>query len=556
MRSGLPQRPGAGPDRRAFLLLDTDGMSATLLALTAAARAMLSPPEVSPATLPKPAPAPLRRRKPAGRGLHYSAPPAQRAADLSLVRPAGADPAYAGIRLTDVIGTLSYALDMSEGQPVGHSVRTAMIGMRIGSLLSLPDEDRSALFYSLLLKDLGGSSNAAQLSSLFGGDDRALKAARRLIDWTDRGDVARFAFRHALKGRSRLVRGWQSLGRWRSPGDAERAMAATRAERGAVIAGMLAMPKVTCDAIRATEEHWDGNGMPCGLRGESIPLFARIVGLAQTVEVFEQAFGVKTAYEVAHARRGRWFDPALVDALDAFAEDATFWGELRDADALSALRTCEPPERVVYANELRLDTIAEAFARVIDAKSPFTARHSQNVSFLATRTAMELDMTSREVRALRRAALLHDIGKLGVSSNILDKPASLTAEEMTEMKRHTRFTLEILKGVPRFERFAMLAASHHERLDGSGYHIGLAGDELGLSARVLAAADVCEALSGARPYRAALSLDATMDRLQELVSIGALCPVAVEALTGWFTGLPTGPTHITPGGDSTSLFGI
>ena len=237
--------------------------------------------------------------------------------------------------------------------------------------------------------------------------------------------------------------------------------------------------------------------MPCGLRGDSIPVFARIVGLAQTVEVFEQAFGVKTAYEVAHARRGRWFDPALVDALDTFADDATFWGELRDADAISALRTCEPPTRVVYANELRLDTIAEAFARVIDAKSPFTARHSQNVSFLATRTAMELDMTSREVRALRRAALLHDIGKLGVSSNILDKPSSLTTEEMTEMKRHTRFTLEILKGVPRFERFAMLAASHHERLDGSGYHIGLAGDELGLSARVLAAADVCEALSGA-----------------------------------------------------------
>jgi HD-GYP domain-containing protein (c-di-GMP phosphodiesterase class II) len=101
----------------------------------------------------------------------------------------------------------------------------------------------------------------------------------------------------------------------------------------------------------------------------------------------------------------------------------------------------------------------------------------------------------------------------------------------------------------------VLAASHHERLDGSGYHIGLAGDELGLSARVLAVADVCEALSGDRPYRAALSIDATMDRLNELVALGTLCPVAVEALTGWFTGLPTGPVHVTPSGDSTSLFG-
>jgi putative nucleotidyltransferase with HDIG domain len=529
-------------------------MSAQLLALSAAACAMMRPSQAASAA-PEPATAPPSPRAPGYGAARRAAAPGERPTGLTLVRGSGAGTGYAGIRLTDVIGTLSYALDMSEGQPVGHSVRTAMLGMRIGSLLGLPDEDRSALFYALLLKDLGGSSNAAQLSSLFGGDDRALKAARRLIDWTDRGDAARFAFSRALKGRSRFARSWQTLGRWRSPGDAERAMAATRAERGAVIAAMLAMPKATCDAIRATEEHWDGNGMPCGVRGDTIPVLARIVGLAQTVEVFEQAFGVRTAYDIAHARRGRWFDPVLVDVLDTFADDATFWGELRDADALPALRSCEPPTRVVYANELRLDTIAEAFARVIDAKSPFTARHSQNVSFLATRTAMELDMTSREVRALRRAALLHDIGKLGVSSNILDKPSALTATEMAEMKRHTRFTLEILKGVPRFERFAMLAASHHERLDGSGYHIGLAGDELGLSARVLAAADVCEALSGDRPYRAAMSIDATLKRLHELVAAGTLCPVAVEALSGWFTGLPTGPVHLTAGGDSTSLFG-
>ena len=467
-----------------------------------------------------------------------------------------ADGAYAGIRLTDVIGALSYALDMSEGQPVGHSVRTAMIGMRIGSQLNLPDQDRSALFYALLLKDLGSSSNSAQLSSLFGGDDRALKAARRLIDWTDRGDVARFAMRRALEGRSRLARGWYSLTQLGRPGETERAMAATRAERGAAIAGMLAMPTTTCDAIRATEEHWDGNGMPCGTRGDDIPVLARIVGLAQTVEVFEQAFGVETAYEVVHARRGRWFDPALVDCIDTFAFDAAFWDKLRHADALPALRDCEPTARIVYADELRLDTIAEAFAKVIDAKSPFTARHSQNVSFLATRTAMELDMTSREVRALRRAALLHDMGKLGVGNSILDKPSALTADETDEMQRHTRYTLEILQGVPRFERFAMLAASHHERLDGSGYHIGLAGDELGLSARVLAAADVCEALSAARPYRAAMPIDAVMRQLREFVAAGALCPVAVEALTGWFQGLPAGPVHLIPGEDSTSLFGI
>ncbi len=531
-----------------------DAMSARLLALTATARAMLRAPEASSA-LQTPAPALPWRRAP-GAGAAARVASADRLDHLTLIRSPKTDAAYAGIRLTDVIGALSYALDMSEGQPVGHSVRTAMIGMRIGSQLRLSDEDRSALFYALLLKDLGSSSNAAQLSSLFGGDDRALKAARKLIDWTDRGDVARYAFRHALHGRSRLARGWHTLTQFGRPDDAEREMAATRAERGAAIAGMLAMPQATCDAIRATEEHWDGNGMPRGLRGDEIPMLARIVGLAQTVEVFEQAFGVQTAYEVAHARRGRWFDPAVVQCLDTFELDTGFWGKLRHADALPALRDCEPPARIVYADELRLDTIAEAFAKVIDAKSPFTARHSQNVSFLATRTAMELDMTSREVRALRRAALLHDVGKLGVGNTILDKTTALTLDEMEEMRRHTRYTLEILKGVPRFERFATLAASHHERLDGSGYHVGRAGDELSLSERVLAAADVCEALSAARPYRAALPIDAVLRQLKEFVAAGGLCPVAVEALTGWFQGLPASPVHLTSGGDSTSLFGI
>ena len=472
------------------------------------------------------------------------------------LRPVETGAAYEGIRLTDVIGALSHALDMSEGQPVGHSVRTAMIGMRLCNELQLSDEDRSALFYALLLKDLGSSSNAAQVSSRFGGDDRALKAARKLIDWTNPADAARFAFLGVLRGQSRLARGWHHLTQFGRPDQAEREMALIRADRGATIARQLAMPKPTCEAIRATEEHWDGRGMPHGLRGEQIPILARIVSLAQTVEVFERAFDVATAFDVAHARRGRWFDPELVAAFDALAYDSTFWATLRRADTLSALAGCEPPSRVVFADELRLDTIAEAFARVIDAKSPYTARHSQNVSFLATRTATELDMTSREVRAIRRAGLLHDIGKLGVGNSILDKPTALTPDEMAEMRQHTRYTLEILRGVPRFERFATLAASHHERLDGSGYHIGMAGDELNLSMRVLAAADVCESLSAMRPYRAALPIGEVLRTLKELAGAGTLCPVAVEALAGWFRGPPHGSTHSDAGGDSTSLIGI
>ncbi len=449
------------------------------------------------------------------------------------------DPAPGGIRLADVVGALSHALDLTEGQAMGHSVRTTLIGMRIGGMLGLTDDQKSALFYGLLLKDLGCSSNAARMAQLFGADDRLLKYAHKLTDWTAGHDSARYAFKYSLPGRSRLARAWHTLMLGTRSRGSGREMTATRCERGADIARMLGLPRGSAEAIRGLDEHWDGNGMPYGLAGSGIPMLARIAGLAQTVEVFAHAFDVRTAYDMAHARRGRWFDPVLVDCLDAFQMDARFWGTLGEADSLSALRAVEPDDRLLVADENQLDVIAEAFARVIDAKSPFTARHSQNVAFLAVRTAKELGMPRREVRSLRRAALLHDIGKLGVSNAILDKPSTLDPVEMEVMRQHTTHTFEILKRVSRFRQFAATAAAHHERLDGSGYHLGLRGQELGSAARILAVADVCEALSATRPYRRGMPLDVVLARLDELVAAGHLCPAATDALQGWFDGIPT-----------------
>lgn len=473
---------------------------------------------------------------------------------LGATAAGAADPErYAGIRLTEVLGAMSFALDLTEGQPMGHSVRTTLIGMKIGSHLGLADEQRSALFYALLLKDLGCSSNSARLANLFGADDRVLKQAHKLIDWTDSRDVARFAMKHALPGRSRLSRAIHALTLSRSARAMSRELMAARCERGAEIASMLALPRGSAEAIRALDEHWDGHGQPFGMRGSGIPMLARIASLAQSVEVFADAFDVNTAYDMAHARRGRWFDPVVVDCLDAFRHDTAFWGRLRSADTLAALHDVEPPERVMYADELRLDTVAEAFAKVIDAKSPYTARHSQNVAFLAERTAKEMGLSRREIRAIRRAALLHDVGKLGVSNGILDKPSTLDHDEMQEVRKHTWYTYDILSRVSRFQRFAPLAAAHHERIDGTGYHLGMRGDEISLPARILAVADVCEALSSDRPYRRGMPLDGTLARLDELVAAGHLCPVATEALAGWFGGIESAPDSLPDVPDSTSM---
>jgi putative nucleotidyltransferase with HDIG domain len=243
--------------------------------------------------------------------------------------------------------------------------------------------------------------------------------------------------------------------------------------------------------------------MPDGLSGEEIPLAARILCLAQTVEVFHAARGLKAARTMALRRRGRWFDPALVDAFLRVCGDRDFWAALEAPD----VSAWEPPEFALAGDDARLDRIAEAFARVIDAKSPFTASHSQRVAEIADGIAAVLGFTAEERRTLLRAALLHDIGKLAISSRILDKPDKLTDEEFRAIQTHPVHTLRILERAPCFASLADLAANHHEKLDGSGYPRSLDARHLDLPMRVLAVADVYEALTADRPYRGPLPVE-------------------------------------------------
>ena len=261
------------------------------------------------------------------------------------------------------------------------------------------------------------------------------------------------------------------------------------------------LERETAEAIRTLDEHWDGGGQPRGLRGEQIPVGGRIVCLAQTAEIFHRAGGVRAACRVAERRRGHWFDPALVDALNAVGRDAGFWAGLAEPD----LAGVEPPDRVLVADDQRLDGIADAFAGIIDAKSPWTHRHSDGVRLIASRIASRMEFEPTGVRDLARAATLHDVGKLGVSNRILDSPRPLTCEEFARVKEHAVLTQQILERVPGFSELAPLASTHHERLDGSGYPDGLTGAELTMPMRVLAVADVYEALTSARPYRPAWS---------------------------------------------------
>jgi putative nucleotidyltransferase with HDIG domain len=229
----------------------------------------------------------------------------------------------------------------------------------------------------------------------------------------------------------------------------------------------------------------------------------RVLCLAQTAEVFWRRGGPAAACEIARVRRGTWFDPLLVDELVALEHDDVFWHSL-EAPAVGRL---EPPDRVLTADEECLDRVAEAFASVVDAKSPYTARHSAGVAEIAETLATMLGVDSEERATVRRAALLHDVGKLGVSSRILDKPGTLTRNEWEVLRCHPRWSMEILTRVRAFQELGRIAGAHHERLDGTGYFAGLTAHELDLPSRILAVADVAEALSAERPYRPALGPD-------------------------------------------------
>jgi HD-GYP domain-containing protein (c-di-GMP phosphodiesterase class II) len=303
-----------------------------------------------------------------------------------------------------------------------------------------------------------------------------------------------------------------------------------RCDRGASIARALHLSEDTAVAIRNLDEHWDGSGHPDGIAGDAIPILARILNLAQTVEVFFARDGFDAALDMAVSRSGSWFDPELVAALVSLRHCEALREAIASEAPRSLLHALEPEDRRMVADDDTLDRIASAFGMVVDAKSPWTAAHSQGVSEVAVGIATELGFAKPEIVKIRRAGLLHDLGKLGVSNTILDKPGKLDDAELAILRRHPEFTYTMLKHVAAFDSIAELAASHHERLDGKGYHRGIEGDLLSPAARALVVADMYEALAAHRPYRRDLDEGEVMTILSKNVLNGGLCPVAFAAL--------------------------
>ncbi|MBW8448172.1 MAG: HD-GYP domain-containing protein [Arenimonas sp.] len=407
------------------------------------------------------------------------------------------------IRLAEIIEALSCALDMTEGQPPGHCIRCCWIGTAIGRELGLSDNALQDLYYTLLLKDLGCSSNAARICELYLADDLQFKQDFKLVDGS-LPQILRFVLSHTGMQAGLAERFRSLMHIVRNGGAIATDLIQTRCRRGAEIARQMRFSETVAHGILDLDEHWDGGGQPSGLKGADISPFARIALLSQVIDVFQMSAGQEAAIAEIRRRAGAWFDPEMVAAFIRIAEDDTFWKRLNSDDIERLVLQGEPGQQVIYADEDYLDDIAAGFARVIDAKSPYTSGHSDRVALFTDMIAEEMGMAPAERRRLKRAALLHDIGKLGVSNAVLDKPGKLNGEEWAAMKRHAEYSELILSRIGAFAELARIGGAHHERLDGKGYPRGLSAADLALDVRIVSTADVFDALTADRPYRSAM----------------------------------------------------
>lgn len=436
------------------------------------------------------------------------------------------------VSLAEILSAFSYALDLTEGQPEGHCVRCCWIGTRIGRAIGLPENEIWELYYTLLMKDLGCSSNAARICELYLADDHSFKHDFKFVDG-NLANVLKFVFTRTGTDAPFTRRVGAIANILKNGPEIARSLVETRCTRGADIARQLRFSENVAEGIAGLDEHWDGSGKPHAVEGDAIPLFSRIALLAQVIDVFWKANGREAACDEVRARSGTWFDPRLCNAFLKIAEDGDLWAGLASPDIEQLIFGLEPAQHMIVVDEDYLDDIAAAFGQVIDAKSPYTSGHSNRVGEYVAGICAHLGYDEDRARKLRRAAILHDIGKLGVSNMILDKPGKLDDDEWVVMRDHAKHTTEILGRISIFEKMAAVAGAHHERLDGRGYPLGLDEATISMDTRIISVCDFYDALVAERPYRGAMPREKALSIIREEIgaAIDPRCFEALEAVT-------------------------
>jgi HD-GYP domain-containing protein (c-di-GMP phosphodiesterase class II) len=429
------------------------------------------------------------------------------------------------IRAAEVVGALSLATDLGTGQPLEHAMRTAVLAVRLGELAGATAQELADTYYVALLHASGCTSNGHEATQLY-GDDIAHRAAFYLVDPTNPAEILAFYKANIGIGQPPEVRTKLIEDAIANAGPRARDAFAMMCEVAQRFAGWLGLGANIQDALEYVFARWDGKGFPA-IGGEDIPLPMRLLHVGRDISLFLTAAGPDEARAVIERRTGAAYDPAL--AALAVQNFAGLLAGLDETRMWECALECEPSPPIFIAGE-RIDAAFAAIAAITGLKSPWLREHPTGVAELAEAAAWRMGLPADTVTLVRRAALAHDLGRVGVSNAIWEKPGPLGFGEWERVRLHPHFTERAFAQSPALAPIGLLAGSHHERLDGSGYHRGTRGPALDQAARILAAADCYSAMREPRPYRPALDAPVAEAELLREAEEGRLDSEAVDAV--------------------------
>jgi HD-GYP domain-containing protein (c-di-GMP phosphodiesterase class II) len=450
-----------------------------------------------------------------------------------------------GVKLPELVAAFSLATDLGLGQPMEHVLRSWRIAARLGDRIGVDSAERGALYYVTTLAWVGCVADTPEVAAVF-GDDIAFRRDYYQVDLAGLPMLG-FMLRHVGAGSPALRRLRMGANLIASGGKKIERGLMSHCLTTARMAERFGLDDRVCEPLQQVFTRWDGKGVPGDVGGEDIALPMRLFHLADTVEVHHRTDGAEAAIELARARRGKHFDPTVVDAFCGVANDVL--GDPSDEPDWHSMIDSEPSLQQRLTDS-QLDAALEAIADFTDLRSASRSGHSRGVADLAARAAIERGLPQSDVTAVRRAGLVHDIGLHAIPATILDKPGPLTDREAERLRMHSYYAERMLARPDGLARIGAIASMCHERCDGSGYHRGVAGPAIPATARLLAAACAYRAMTEPRPHRSAHTAKQAASELRAEVRAGRLDPEAVDAVLA-AAGQPqgkrrTGPAGLTP----------
>jgi HD-GYP domain-containing protein (c-di-GMP phosphodiesterase class II) len=431
------------------------------------------------------------------------------------------------VRTAEVIAALSLATDLGTSLPLEHGLESTLFAMRLGERLGVDSETASQTYYACLLFYVGCTANAYVAAEIFGADDSLTRYGGPVRFGSRAEMMAGFARAIAPPGGAPLLRARQLAYGLPRIAPVFKEHLAAFCEVAYMLTDRLGLPRSVGVLFSHVAERWDGKGDPGRAKQDQIPLPVRIVHVARDAAFQRMLGGEEFAARLVRERAGHAFDPAVAACLaDEAADVLALQG---DASAWDETLACEPRPRLILEGEA-LDRALAAMGDFADLVSPYLLGHSAGVAELAAAAAERSRLAPAEIVPIRRAALVHDLGRVAVPVRIWQKQGPLTADEWERVRLHAYYTERVLTNSPFLAELAPVASSHHERLDGSGYHRRLTSATLTRPARLLAAADAYHAMTEPRPRRAPLPPKRAAEALGEECRAGLFDADAVAAV--------------------------